>query len=110
MLPTHLTVCLGRTLEETAALFDGEPVELIEEGVEAATQRSHRVRIAPIITVTTESDQYYSEEMEAKETGLASEPLPLGGHKRAPFEHIEMSSLDDSNLPSTRERKRNSLV
>jgi hypothetical protein len=31
----------GRTLEETGALFDGEPVELVEAAGEAATTHSH---------------------------------------------------------------------
>jgi hypothetical protein len=76
----------GRTLEETAALFDGEPVELIEAAGEAATQHTVRYfvgRDTRDLRVDTDSEE-------------GSKRLPSGERKDADielYEDIEMSRV-----------------
>jgi hypothetical protein len=80
---THLIT--GRTLEETAALFDGEPVELVEAAGEAATQHGAscfrgRDSVAVINHVDDKDAEFGA--------GERKEPSAL-------YEHIELSDLSD---------------
>lgn len=72
----------GRTLEETAALFDGEPVDLVEVGGEAATTAS----VFHPVDVSSRSDPE-----------KPPSPTERDPKQSSRFENIEMASLADSD-------------
>jgi hypothetical protein len=81
----------GRTLEETAALFDGEPVELMEAGGEAATHHTARYFVG-------------RDSNEDSGSGADSKRPPSAEHKEDPdlsmYEDIEMHSVSVANTDS----------
>jgi hypothetical protein len=86
-----LIVIVGRTLEETAALFDGEPVELIEAAGEAATQHTVRYFVGRD-----------TRDIDAESDSEGSKRPPSDEHKGEVqmFEEIEMSQVSYTNTDS----------
>jgi hypothetical protein len=86
-----LIVVTGRTLEETAALFDGEPVELIEAAGEAATQHTVRYFVGRD-----------TRDIDAESDSEGSKRPPSDEHKGEVqmFEEIEMSQVSYTNTDS----------
>jgi hypothetical protein len=95
---SYLPPSSGRTLEETAALFDGEPVELVEAAGEAAT---HHTALYFVGRDSREHDD--SVEDSANHSDIMTSKRPPSGERKEPiemYEDIEMRSVSIANTDS----------